>query len=134
MDKAEEVRQWFAIADSDLSVSEHLLSAHHPTPDEIICFHCQQAGEKYLKGYLRIHDVDVPKIHDLVKLVLMCEALSPEFSTLRLQASFLTQYGVLPKYPSELQILPEDVQTAIRYAREIKEFVANQRSREAGGG
>jgi HEPN domain-containing protein len=133
MDKAEEVRQWFAIADSDLSVSEHLLAAHNPRPDEIICFHCQQAGEKYLKGYLRIHDVEFPKIHDLVAIRKLCEKVYADFSRLAIHTQFLTQYGVLPKYPSELQMLPEDAETAIRYAREIKAFVAAQRNREAGG-
>jgi HEPN domain-containing protein len=27
----------------------------HPTPVEVICYHCQQSAEKYLKGYIVLH-------------------------------------------------------------------------------
>ena len=34
-------------------------------------------------------------------------------------------FGVLPKYPNELQITENDAKTAIRFAEEIKDFVVN---------
>ena len=47
MDRQEELRQWLEKAEHDLIAAEYL-AMHYPTPDSIICFHCQQAAEKYL--------------------------------------------------------------------------------------
>jgi HEPN domain-containing protein len=38
------------------------------------------------------------------------------------QCRYLTRFGVLPKYPNELQITEDDAKNAIRFAEEIKEF------------
>ncbi len=48
MDKKEAAKEWFKIAESDLS-SAAFLQKMRPTPVEIICYHCQQSAEKYLK-------------------------------------------------------------------------------------
>jgi hypothetical protein len=53
----------------------------------------------------------------------MCEELVPEFSILIPKTQFLTQYGTMPRYPSELQITSDDMKLALRYAKDIKEFV-----------
>ena len=34
-------------------------------------------------------------------------------------------FGVIPKYPNELQITEDDAKAAIHFAEEIKEFVVN---------
>lgn len=47
MDKLQFAQEWFHIAETDLSSAKHLASMH-PSPFEIICYHCQQAAEKYL--------------------------------------------------------------------------------------
>ena len=52
MDKAEILGQWLDKGKDDLRVAEYLSTMHHPTPDEIICFHCQQSAEKYLKAFI----------------------------------------------------------------------------------
>jgi hypothetical protein len=52
MDKRAELKQWIEIADSDLDAANHLAKNMRPAPYEIVCFHCQQAAEKYLKWFL----------------------------------------------------------------------------------
>jgi HEPN domain-containing protein len=52
MDKMEEAKEFFTIAEEDLSSTQILMEKHWPTPDNVICNLCQQAGEKFLKGYL----------------------------------------------------------------------------------
>ena len=126
MDKSEEVRQWFDIADKDLRSAEYLLTMRHPTPDEVICNLCQQAVEKYLKGFLRIHDVEIPKIHDLVALRKLCETIHPDFSVLAAKTGILTLYGVFPRYPMELPLSDDDAKFAVQYAQAIKEFIMNK--------
>ena len=69
---------WFDFADADLEAAEHLLTLHRPHY-EIICYHCQQAAEKYLKGYLIYKGVLPPKTHELDRLCDMCLAHDSSF-------------------------------------------------------
>jgi len=52
--RSEIVRQWLARAEEDFAVSSHLLSSG-TTFWGTICFHAQQATEKYLKAFLVHH-------------------------------------------------------------------------------
>ena len=125
MDRTEELRQWFAIAEEDLGVAKHLETTYHPTPVEKICNLCQQAAEKNLKGYLFLNQVEFQKTHDLRILLTVCVNLNPDFAKFRKQMIYLNNFGVMPKYPNELQITEDDAKTAIRFAEEIKEYVVS---------
>jgi HEPN domain-containing protein len=127
MDRQEELRQWFEKADHDLVAAEYLATMRYPRPDEIICFHCQQAAEKYLKGFLFENQIEPPKIHDLRELLAACEKISPPFASLITQCGFLDAFSVIPRYPDEFQITEADVKKAMQYAAEVKDFVAKQR-------
>jgi HEPN domain-containing protein len=131
MDRAEELRQWFFLADEDLRAAE-ILSNHYPTPDSIICFHCQQSAEKYLKGFLLENNAEPPKIHDLAELLERCEQIRPAFSAVESQCDFLNRYSVLPRCPREWSGNPHDVETAVKYAGEVKAFVGNMREKPEG--
>jgi HEPN domain-containing protein len=130
MDKAEEFKQWFEIAQQDYATAEHCMTEMYPAPLAIICFHCQQSVEKDLKGYLVVHDENPPKIHDLVELCKLCEVIEPKFSQFMLTCSDLTQFGVVLRYPTEIQINTDDVSRLLRYAKEIKAFVSKKISEE----
>lgn len=62
-------------------------------------FHCQQAAEKYLKALLVLHDHDVPKIHDLERLLQLCSAFQPSLASLAADCRRLTQLGFVSRYP-----------------------------------
>ncbi|MCK4766089.1 MAG: HEPN domain-containing protein [Candidatus Aminicenantes bacterium] len=49
--KKDLVNNWIIKADKDLKSVEHELTFEDAVT-ETICFHCQQAAEKYLKAYL----------------------------------------------------------------------------------
>jgi HEPN domain-containing protein len=123
MDNTKEATRWFKIADEDMALAEHAATTMHPTPDELICFHCQQCVEKYLKGFLVFHGEEPPKIHDLERVEKLCEAVDTSFSLLVTKATILSQYGVMPRYPNELQISADDVKIALCYAKDIRQFV-----------
>ena len=57
--------EWLDFAYMDLSAAEHLLTMR-PLPVEIICYHCEQAAEKFLKATLVQFDREPPKTHDLI--------------------------------------------------------------------
>lgn len=66
-----EVQQWFTFAQKDLAVAKHLRDTFYPEPMEIICYHCQQAAEKAIKGaYLACRlPGGIPRKHDLTFLL-----------------------------------------------------------------
>ncbi len=123
MDKQEEIRQWFKIADDNLDSAEFLFVNRRPSPNEIVCNLSQQAAEKYLKGFLITHDITPPKTHDLLPLMTQCGEIKSGFNTLAVKCTVLSRYGVIPRYPNELQITAEDAKTAIQYAKDIRDYV-----------
>ena len=96
---------------------------HHPTPDEVICFHCQQSAEKYLKAFIFLQDIEPEKTHDLEELLSACRGYNDSFYVLYQKAIILKQYAVMPRYPNELQITQDDMKTAIQCAKDVQEFV-----------
>jgi HEPN domain-containing protein len=125
MAKAEILQQWIDKGKDDLRVAEYLSTMHYPTPDEIICFHCQQSAEKYLKAFIFSHDIEPDKTHDLEYLLEICQKHNTEFSILLSKLDILNRYSVSPRYPNELEITNEDMKTALSYAKSIQEFVMN---------
>ena len=58
---------WFEKAHKDLRCAQIDLAAEPPAPEDAL-YHCQQAAEKALKGFLSWHDQPFPKTHDLGRL------------------------------------------------------------------
>ena len=130
MDKAEILRQWLNRGDEELRSAVHLSNMHHPTPDETICYLCQQSAEKYLKGYIFSHDIEPEKTHLLEDLLKLCQEYNADFFSLLSKAIFLTKYAVLPRYPNQLEISNKDMRTAIQYAKDVQEFVLQVLNKE----
>jgi len=126
MDKQSELQQWIEIANNDLTAAQYMAKNMWPVPLEIICFHCQQAAEKYLKWVLVLHDIDPPKIHDLEELEKLCENIAPQFETIYEKCAVLTEYAVHTRYPDERRLEEHDMNRALEYARLIKGFVCEQ--------
>jgi HEPN domain-containing protein len=91
-------REWVRKAEADLAIVRRIRAAKPPLYDGI-CFHCQQAAEKYLKALMQERGLAVPRTHDLVDLV---DLLLPGDSTLRSLrrgARSLRRFAVDARYP-----------------------------------
>jgi HEPN domain-containing protein len=118
-----EFEKWFKKAENDLIAVKNLISLSD-APFDICCFHAQQAAEKYLKAYLVARNIDFPKTHDLVKLLIICKQKDANFSALEIQCDNLTDYGITHRYPDDMDELTyEDAQLAYQNSLTIKEFV-----------
>ena len=117
------LQEWLDKGNNDLRSAEYLSTMQYPTPDEVICYLCQQSAEKYLKSYLVLNDIEPPRIHHLKELLGMCEQLNNNFNVLLPQLDILKVYAVLPRYPNELGITNEHMKVAIKYAKIVQEFV-----------
>jgi len=97
-EKPSVVKQWFKKANSDLKNIENNLKADEP-PTDTICFHAQQAIEKYIKGALIYFGKHITKTHDLVNLLTAITERIPELEGLEDEFHEITRYGVEVRYP-----------------------------------
>jgi len=117
------VRNWFVRADEDLSTIEILLKERKVIPNPV-CFHAQQASEKYLKGFLAHHDLHVRKIHDLEVLANDCKQIDRTCQELSKDAKFLNQFYTESRYPDDYgDFSIRDAKEGYEAAKRIKEFV-----------
>src|SRR5260370_38800658 len=93
-----ETAQWVRKAEQDWKVA-HKLAGEDPPPRDIVCFLCQQAGEKYLKALLQERGGVVPRTHDLVTVLNLLLPGDATLGRLRRQTRSLTQYAVDYRYP-----------------------------------
>ena len=49
----ESIQLWLEFASADLETASFLYEKQYPRQLEIICYHCQQAGEKAIKAHRR---------------------------------------------------------------------------------
>jgi len=102
--KREVILRWLHKAESDIKVARQILEMPEP-PTDAVCFHCQQAVEKYLKAFLTLKDVRIKKIHDLNVLLDMCIEEDKEFENIdRDRITSLSHFAVEIRYPDEFYI------------------------------
>jgi HEPN domain-containing protein len=115
-------KEWFETADLDYGSALFLLEMK-PMPFEIICYHCQQCAEKYLKGFIAYYGEDILKTHDLVVLNKRCIDIDDRFIEIEEACIQLTDYGVHIRYPFHIETNEYDVKQAIVDANVIKGFI-----------
>jgi HEPN domain-containing protein len=116
------VRQWLRKADNDLKTAEYGMRAPEPITDTI-CFHCQQAVEKYLKMFLVSKGDDPIITQNISILIEKCATYVPSFRELA-EFDFLTGYAVTLRYPDDFYMPEfEEAQEALAAAKRVREFV-----------
>ncbi len=122
IEKADYIRNWLFRANEDIAVIESLSSTNIEFYTSTICFHSQQAVEKFLKAFLIFHDVDFPKTHDLDYLILECQKIDNSFMDIDLKS--LSDFGVSIRYPDDFYV-PEVKETReyIEISKEIKNCI-----------
>ena len=117
------IRAWCEKGRRDFITAQNaLLDTKEMFPD-IICFHAQQAAEKYLKAYLVFLEQDFPKTHALEDLVLLASSKDPECRNLFSIACELSPYAVEIRYPDSPLLSPEDAREAVHTAEAIKNYI-----------
>lgn len=120
-------KHWLTKARADLGSAEILFREHGPT--DTVCFLCQQAVEKYLKGFLILKKKKFGRIHDLAALLALCGEVDKEFLDWYEQAEKLTGYYIETRYPSDIPVSysRQEAQEAIKIAKEMIAFVEKKK-------
>jgi HEPN domain-containing protein len=70
----EALRQWVRKAEHNLEAASRIMAVEEGCPFDTVCFHCQQAAEKYLKCLLTYLGIQAPRTHDLKALAALIPA------------------------------------------------------------
>ena len=114
-------REWLEKAREDLDSLTRLSMT--PPLTGLAVFHCQQAAEKALKGFLTWHDKPYRRSHELGDLVTECLEIDASFSTMTGAAKLLNPYAWQYRYPGRRQPSVEEMETAMDNARGVVTFV-----------
>src|SRR5438105_13724459 len=113
----EAVDDWLAVAEMDKRGAEVLLAADPPALG-LAAFHCQQAAEKLLKGFLTLAGKRGRKTHSLEELGSLAQASFPEIAELVAAAQAWTSWATDFRYPAE-DAPPEPDEAEIRAALDV---------------
>ncbi len=118
-----QANEWFRKADEDLKTAEILLVENGP--QTIICFHCHQVIEKYLKGFLILQGIKLEKTHDLIKLLKDCTKYNPNFSKFLEQAKNLNAFYLATRYPVSFaeEYSTEETKEVLQTVKKIVEMI-----------
>jgi HEPN domain-containing protein len=101
-EQEEYLKNWLFRAKEDAAVIESLFDTDPVFYASTICFHAQQAVEKYLKAFLVFHNVDFPRTHDVDFLLLECQKIDPQ--DFKIDLGSLSDFGVNIRYPDDFYI------------------------------
>lgn len=95
------VQAWLFKAKRDLASARRLAAKRSSLLDTAV-YHCQQAAEKAVKGFLISQGNTFPKTHDIEVLARLAAGYTPAYGSLYDAADRLTQYATAYRYPGLL--------------------------------
>jgi HEPN domain-containing protein len=96
--KQQLVQSWLTKAQHDLASARVLATSAPPLLDTAI-YHCQQAAEKAVKGYLVYRDQEFERIHDIEELIRLAMSSGEAFVDWIDVGIELTPYARIYRYP-----------------------------------
>ncbi|MFA6400026.1 MAG: HEPN domain-containing protein [Salinivirgaceae bacterium] len=125
-EKIEVVKQWIEKADHDLGTGQ-VTFLYLPQYYDTIAFHCQQAAEKYLKGFLIFLNIPFKKQHSLNYLLGLLSEKIEISNELYDNASELENFAVEIRYPdTTVNLSNDEIRQAFKIAKQIRAFVLLQ--------
>ena len=90
-------KEWIQKADEDYGfASSSMESTEYFGP---ICFHYQQAAEKYLKAFIVANKLNFRPVHNLLELLSICSQSDPNIKELDEACRFLNPFYIDTRYP-----------------------------------
>jgi HEPN domain-containing protein len=126
------VHSWLMKARRDLLSAKRLARGSDPYLDTAI-YHCQQAAEKAVKGWLVYNDLFFEKTHDLRLLVTLASEVEPKFANWFNAAEQISPYATAYRYPGE--VLEPDIDEfnqVFQAAGKIYDFICSLLPPEVG--
>jgi HEPN domain-containing protein len=115
--------EWLEKAGRDLKSAKVL--KQNNCGNDVVAFHCQQAIEKSLKGYLLKQTGQVAEGHSLIYLCKESSNFLAEFKKRLKDCAFVNQYYIETRYPADVPLIVSDDEAneCISIAEDIYKFV-----------
>jgi HEPN domain-containing protein len=91
------VREWIEKAEEDYGFA--CAGIEYTDYFAQICFHFQQAAEKYLKAFIIARKLDFRPVHNLLELLRVCSQAAPDAQRLEEACRFLNPFYIDTRYP-----------------------------------
>ncbi|NCC36314.1 MAG: HEPN domain-containing protein [Chloroflexia bacterium] len=117
--------EWFRYADENLRVAQREMGEEVPAY-HTICFLCQSAAEKFLKGYLIAQGWPLERTHDIVMLLGLAATHDTAWQTFVEEGAALNEFVVAGRYPGDLafdSIGETEAKEALHAAQRIRDKV-----------
>ena len=111
--------EWVEKAEADFRGAESLSRRREDPLSDLVCYHCQQCAEKYLKAFLIAQSATPPRIHDLAQLLNLCLLYDQSLASCLPLAQALNPYGTLIRYPGMSASVTE-AKDALKATRELR--------------
>jgi HEPN domain-containing protein len=112
-------RDWVKKAEEDYLAAVDLARRRKRQLHNLVCFHCQQSAEKYLKARIEEAGLRIARTHDLESLLNIVIQAEPLWAALRPALQNLTDFAVDFRYPGN-EASKQDAKTAIRDCKAIR--------------
>jgi len=126
-------KEWLKASSYDLEVIKEILNNENLT--HMSAFHAQQSLEKALKAVLELHNQEIPKIHNIKKLLKSTKnylALDVnidviiKIDTLYIESRYPGNMGLLPYGQPTIEDAKEFYQIACAFFDEVKNMISNK--------
>ena len=115
--------QWMRRAKSNLALAKEAKLDDVVLED--LCFEAQQAAEKGIKAVLVLRGIDVPKTHEIARLLDLLEQSGLKVPDEIWKAHALTDYAVEARYPNRIMpVTEEEYPQAILLAEKVVQWAA----------
>jgi HEPN domain-containing protein len=121
LNSAKLVQQWVELAQDDFGAAQDLFPNGRWRQ---VCFHSQQAAEKWIKALLTARQLPIEKTHDLERLITPLSDVQ-ELGLLQHDILDLSEYAVDARYPSvdDERLNELDAKRALDAAREVQRII-----------
>ncbi len=114
-----ETSGWVFFANNDMLTAELIID--HAELSGEIAFLCQQAIEKYFKGYLTEHGKKFKKIHDLLMLYSEVKSIK-DWNLDEIMLRGISNLYTVTRYPGNIGMMPDGQLPSIEKTRSYWEF------------
>lgn len=114
---------WIEMAKKDLHAANILYE--HEADYGVVCFHLQQALEKYFKAYLIYKTGTIFEGHNLVKLCRRAGSFDELYNDYIKDCAFLNAFYIETRYPAEdpLNASKKDVEEGLKIVNSIIDII-----------
>ncbi|MCD5390634.1 HEPN domain-containing protein [candidate division NPL-UPA2 bacterium] len=97
MQNEEVVKEWIEKAEQDFGFASTIIE--HTDYFAQICFHFQQAAERYLKAFIIANGLEFRPVHNLLELLGICKQKEPGIEEIEEACRYLNAFYIDTRYP-----------------------------------